>query len=167
MKKLFLLIGAFGLLSMTSKGIDLNETKEKMVVSISSIGIPIVSGGHVNIPVKIRFDNNGASQLKLDSIFATIHSIDSTGAKVKIASTAPQPELQILAPNQTSYKELIFSFPVLSNISNLSQLLKTKQLLITAVPKINGFDTPPIEEIHPVNLGNILNLVGLVNAGQG
>ncbi|WP_309939798.1 hypothetical protein [Aureibacter tunicatorum] len=167
MKAFLLLFSAIGILSLSAKGIDLKETKDKLMVSIGSIGKPSFDAGHMHLPVDIRFNNNGAGQLRIDSIFATVHAIDSTGASVQIASTMPQPEHQILAPNQKSVKQLTFSIPLLSGASNISHLLKTKQLKITAVPKINGFDTPPIVEILPINLGNIFNFAGLLNAGQG
>ena len=152
-----LLIGGFALMSFTAKGMDLKETINKLNVTVSSLSKPFVTSGTLYVPVRLKFDNSGSASIKLDSIFARISTVDSSGIETNLATTRPQITTSEIKANSTTYRDIQFTIPVLSGLSSINALYRTKKFIIRATPKVHGFDVPEIQKEFNVDIKNLVN----------
>jgi hypothetical protein len=148
-----LLLGTAGLL-IASLTKNLKSFADNLRVYVFIAGLPKLTKGDMQLPIKVRIDNPEAQAFKLTDLFLTAYK-KTPGGATYLASTSPLSAPFILKPKATSEFTVVVRLPLqdaameaYSVISNLlsktstTPAFKVEDYIIKGSAKIDGITIP-------------------------
>lgn len=145
--------GAVGLYMLMQGGMTANAVHD-LQVQVTMPGMPNVSNGVLQVPVKVNIYNYHPVALPVQSLIVTAERETSPNVWSQFAFSKPESNGLIIRPRDTTSFEVVMQATIGSMLMDLFQVATggiPKRIRINVVPVVMGTRLTPISQVFDFN----------------